>query len=353
MPSINRKIHKKIIVAVLAAILCLLASCSPGYRRFEASFVDVFDTYSRIIGYARSQKEFDGYAEALRARLEDLHRKYDIYNSYSGLNNLKTVNDSAGISPVAVDADIMALLKFGKEAYEKTDGAVNIALGPVLKIWHEYRENGLENPETAALPPIKLLRDAKPLCDIGGLVLNENAGTAYLAQKGMSLDIGAIAKGFAARIIAGEAKSAGLTSALIDLGGNIVAVGGPLSGGRESWRVGVQDPESNGEQSIIGSVDAKDAAVVTSGDYQRFYTVGGKTYNHIIDPETLMPTSRFAAVTVVAKDPATADMLSTCLFILPEEQGRAILQKTGGEALWISHDGGMTMTGQLTVHNLK
>jgi thiamine biosynthesis lipoprotein len=349
MPSINRKIHKKIALAALAVILCAAASCSPKFKRFEASFVDVFDTYARIIGYAHSQDEFNGYAGALRSRLEDLHRKFDIYNSYSGLNNIKTINESAGISPVAVDTDIMALLKLGKEAHEQTGGAVNIALGPVLKIWHDYRENGLENPGTAALPPMELLREAKALCDIGGLVLDESAGTAYLAQKGMSLDIGALAKGFAARIIAEEAKSAGLASALIDLGGNIVAVGGPLSGERESWRVGMQDPESKGEQKIIGSVYIKDAAVVTSGDYQRFYTVDGKAYNHIIDPETLMPASRFAAVTVIADDPATADMLSTCLFILPEEQGRAILEETGGEALWIGHDGGRMMTEQFTI----
>jgi thiamine biosynthesis lipoprotein len=115
----------------------------------------------------------------------------------------------------------------------------------------------------------------------------------------------------------------------------------------------VQNPETRetGEQNIIGSVYARDAAVVTSGDYQRFYTVGGKRYNHIIDPETLMPASRFAAVTVIAEEPATADMLSTCLFILPEEQGRAILQKIGGEALWFGRDDSMTLTEGFTIHS--
>jgi thiamine biosynthesis lipoprotein len=356
MPTFGRKIHKKIAAAILAAILCAFASCSPQYRRFEASFVDVFDTYAQVIAYAPSQKEFDSFAEALRLRLEDLHRKFDIYNNYSGLANLKAVNDSAGIAPVAVDSDIMALLRFGKQAYEETDGAVNVALGPVLKIWHEYREKGLENPQAAELPPMELLEEAKPLCDIEGLILDEAAGTAYFAEKGMSLDVGALAKGFAAGIIAQEAQNAGMKSALINLGGNIVAVGGPLSGGRDSWLVGVQDPENaeTGEQNILHSVPAKDAAVVTSGDYQRFYTVGGTRFNHIVDPETLMPASRHAAITVIAKDPATADMLSTCLFILPEEQGRAILERIGGEALWVGHDGATAMTegyAQLTVEN--
>jgi thiamine biosynthesis lipoprotein len=124
-----------------------------------------------------------------------------------------------------------------------------------------------------------------------------------------------------------------------------------MSGENGSWRVGVQDPENieTGGQNIVGSVYAKDIAVVTSGDYQRFYTVGGQRLNHIIDPETLMPASRYAAVTVIAKDPAIADMLSTCLFILPEEEGRAILEKHGGEALWIGHDGGAVKTDGFAV----
>ncbi len=334
------KALKKILCAALA--LTALAACARGPQLYASAFFGVFDSYVSVKSYAGSQEEFDLYAGIIQSRLTELHKKYDIYNNYSGVNNLKTINDSAGLAPVAIDADTMALLKFSKLAYDETDGAVNIALGPVLKIWRDYRERGLENPETAELPPLELLLEARALCGIDALVLDETESTAFLAEPGMSLDVGALAKGFAAGIAVEEARAAGMSSAIIDAGGSIIAVGMPLGGVRDVWSVGVRDPES--PESLADTIYTTDAAIVTSGDYQRFYTVAGKKYNHVIDPETLMPAERHAAVTVVAKDSAAADMLSTCLFVLPAEQGRAILERYGAEALWIDHGGGKTAT---------
>ncbi len=333
----------KIIKLLCTALaLAALAACARGPQLYSATIFDLFDSYVSVKIYAASQEEFDSHTGIIRNRMEELHKKYDIYNNYSGVNNLKTVNDNAGLAPVQIDVDVMALLKFGKLAYEETGGAVNIALGPVLKIWHDYRDRGLDNPEAAELPPLDLLLEAKALCGIDGLILDEEKSTAFLTTPGMSLDVGALAKGFAAGIAVEDAKAAGMSSAIIDAGGNIIAVGAPLGGPRDMWSVGVRDPES--PASLADTIYLSDSAVVTSGDYQRFYTVAGREYNHIIDPETLMPAEIHAAVTVVAEDSALADMLSTCLFVLPVEQGRAILERYGGEALWIAHDGGKTAT---------
>ena len=340
MLTITRNIIK---VTALCLILAALCSCAPKYARFEESFTGAFDTYTVIAGYAHSKKEFNGYVNIIRDRLWELHQKYDIYNSYEGINNIKTINENAGISPVAVDRDIIELLKFGKQAYDDTNGAVNITLGPVLRIWHGYRGRGLEDPENAKLPPAGELRGASGLSYIGGLLIDEAAGTAYLTEKGMSLDVGAIAKGFAVQLAVSGAKEAGMSSALVNAGGDVVSAGGPRDGVRERWAIGVQDPVKGG-QDIFDTVFVNDAAIATSGDYQRYYTVGGKRYNHIIDPGTLMPSERFASVTVIAADPGIADMLSTGLFILPVNEGKAILSKTGGEAVWIHHDGTAEMT---------
>jgi len=304
----------------------------------------VFDTHSVIVGYARSKKEFDGYVQIIYNRLLALHQKYDIYNSYEGINNIKTINDNAGIAPVLVDKDIIDLLIFGKQAYEDTNGAVNIALGPVLQIWHSYRTAGLADPESAELPPLDELHAAAALTGLGGLVIDEEAGTAYLAKRGMSLDVGAIAKGMALQLAADDAKQAGMTSALVSVGGDIVSVGGPLDGIREQWGIGVQNPGDGISQGIFDVVFVNDTAVATSGNYQRYYTVNGKRYSHIIDPETLKPTERFAAVTAIAGDLRIAEILSTCLFIMPVEEGKAVLAKTGGEAVWILNDGEIEMT---------
>ncbi len=109
--------------------------------------------------------------------------------------------------------------------------------------------------------------------------------------------------------------------------------------GEDTWSVGVQDPQNAGGLTILDTLHINSGSVVTSGSYQRFYTVNGKSYNHIIDPETLMPAERYAAVTVIADDAAVADMLSTALFILPKEQGEALLKKHAAEAIWIAPGG--------------
>lgn len=326
--------------------LILLSACAPKYNKYESTFMELFDTYSIIVGYGKTDTEFNGYANVIYNRLKDLHQKFDIYNEYDGTNNIKTINDKAGIEAVPVSDDIIALLKFGKQAYYDTDGTVNIAMGPVFRIWHKYRAEGIDDPENAKLPPMEQLEAASVLTDISDLIIDETAGTVYLAKKGMSLDVGAVAKGFAAQLATDEAKNAGMTSALVNIGGNICSVGKPLDGVRARWGVGIQNPkpEADGGQTVTDTVFVNDAAVVTSGNYQRYYVVGGKAYNHIIDKDTLMPADRFDSVTVICTDSATADMLSTCLYILPVNEGKAVLSRVGGEAIWIHHDGTIEAT---------
>lgn len=306
----------------------------------------VFDTDTVVIGYTETQGEFARYTEIMREELLRLHRLYDIYNDYDGINNLKTVNDNAGIAPVKVDADIIELLELAKRAYADTGGAVNVAFGPVLKIWHDYRGEGIEDAANAKLPPMEALRDAALNTDIGDLVIDGKNGTVFLQKAGMRLDVGAVAKGYAAEKAALAAKEKGMVSALLNVGGNIIAVGKPLDGKRDRWGVGIQDPQKDydGVSNIVDTVFLNDAAAVTSGSYQRYYMVDGKLYNHIIDPATLMPAGRYGSVTVIHESSALADILSTAVFILSEEQGEKLLDEYGASALWIYFDGSMKIT---------
>lgn len=339
-------------IRIIAALLsvALLSSCGQlpfnRYSKYESTFMQLFDTYSIIVGYAKTDKEFSTYTGIIYNRLNDLHQKFDIYNDYDGVANLKTVNDNAGVRPVEVSRDIIDLLKFGRQAYADTNGTVNIAMGSVLRIWHDYRQRGIADPDNAELPPMDMLEEAAKLTDINDLVIDEAASSVYLRKKGMSLDVGAVAKGYAAQVATDEAIAAGMTSALINIGGNICSVGKPLDNVRDRWGVGIQDPalETGDTQNILDTVYLNDAAVVTSGNYQRFYEVDGKSYNHIIDGGTLMPAERYQAVTVVCEDSAVADMLSTSLYILPMDDGKALLNKIGGEAVWIHHDSSIEAT---------
>ena len=206
------------------------------YNRYSDSFFGTFDTVVQVVAYARDRQEFEGYYNQIQARFQRLHQLYDTYNDYEGINNLKTVNDRAGKEPVKVDREIIDLLLFAREWHQKTPGQTNIALGPVLKIWHDYRAEGLSNPEKARLPSREELARAAGHTDLDRVIIDEAAGTVYLPDSNMRLDVGAVAKGFATELVAREMMAAGMKSGLISAGGNVRAIGKPLDGKRDGHR---------------------------------------------------------------------------------------------------------------------
>ena len=311
------------------------------YGKYQAEFAELFDTITTVVGYAKSEKEFNGYANIIYERMKELDRLYDIYNEYDGINNLYTVNENAGIAPVTVSRDIIDLLVFAKNGYALTNGTVNVALGSVLSIWHNYREAGINDEESAELPPMDMLEQAAKLTDIDDLVIDDVNNTVFLKKTGMSLDVGGVAKGYAAGKAAQAAKEAGLTSALIDAGGQVVSIGKPMDGVRERWGVGIQNPDLSvdGVRNILDTVYLNDNVISCSGNYQRFYVVDGEVYCHIIDPSTLMPARIYKQVAVIYPDSVTADLLSTALFIMPYEEGAALAVQIGAEVLWEFADG--------------
>ncbi len=335
---------KKIILALAAVVLAavLLWLFVPKQNEYNTSFYDVFDTYSTLTLYADNDSQAQNCAESVHNELVRLNKLYDIYNSYEGINNIKTINDNAGIKPVKIDSDLMELLEFAQQAHSETDGTVNPAMGSVLKIWHSYREQALENPQNASLPPMDELNSANWHTDISALVLDSESCTAYISDRRVSLDVGAIAKGFAADKAIKQLKENGIESALINLGGNVSAIG--LNGRGEAWNVGIKNPSDNSASEV--TVRARDASVVTSGDYQRYYEAEGIRCNHIIDGKTLMPAQRYSSVTVVAESSAVADMLSTALFILPEDEGNKLAAKYNSYVCRIYKDGTVAFNEQ-------
>ena len=317
-----------------------------GWEKYTASWFDVFDTVTTVIGYASSEEEWDRQMDALHQDLAEYHQLYDIYNHYEGVTNLYDLNRSAAQGPVAVDQRIMDLLVESKEMYKTTSGKMNVAFGAVLSIWHDYREAGLNDPDSAQLPPMEQLIAASEHCSIDDLVLDEEAGTVYFADDQLQLDVGSVGKGYAVEMVARAAEERGLASAILSVGGNVRTIGHKPDGSR--WTAGIQDPWASAELAgqvvndapYLVSVYMKDMALVTSGDYQRFYEVDGKRYNHIIDPDTLMPADHFSAVAVLVPDSGLGDCLSTGLFCLSLEDGQALVESLDGvEAMWMLKDG--------------
>jgi len=331
---------KKLILTLLSmSLIFTTVSCQRQPEKYKASFLILFNTVTEVMAVTDTEEEFMEFAEFIRDTLNEYHQLYDKYNLYEDVNNIKTINDSAGIAPVKVDQKIIDMLLFSKEMYEMTDGKVNIALGSVLEIWHDYRNEGIDDPLNAKLPPMEELVAANAYTDINMVIIDEDNSTVYLPDEHMSLDVGAIAKGYATEMVVKEAVNKGYNNFLLSVGGNTRAMG--LKGEKDDlWNVGIQNPDKSSHIPTIYTLSITDMSLVASGNYERYYTVDGKIYHHIIDPNTLMPADYFTAVSILTQDSGIADALSTAIYNLPYEEGLKLIEEfEGTEALWIFPNG--------------
>lgn len=325
-------------LALILTIAILMSGCAaPAAQQYTATYLDLFDTVTTVIGRDAAEEAFREKAQKIHDDLQYYHRLFDIYHDYDGVNNLKTVNDNAGVAPVKVDPAIIDLLLDCREYYDLTGGKVNVMMGSVLHLWHEARNAGINDPANAELPAMADLQEAAKHCSFDVLQIDEEASTVYISDANGRLDVGAIAKGWVTQRIA-ETAPEGM---LISVGGNVCATGPKLSDGTP-WVIGIQDPDVAGAN--LHTVFVAKNSVVTSGDYQRTYTVDGKAYHHIIDPATLMPGDSWRSVSIVCDDSGLADALSTALFLMDEAAGRELAQSCGAEVLWVAADGTEYMT---------
>ncbi len=312
---------------------CMVGAGEPAQKQYTATFLTLFDTLTTIKGPAESEEAFKAEVQILHDELLACHQLFDIYNDYEGINNLKTVNDAAGGEPVTVDRRIIDLLLDCKEYYVATNGKVNVAMGSVLRLWHEARNDGLDNPANAYLPDEAQLQEAAQHWDMDAVIIDEAASTVFISDPAVQLDVGAIAKGWSVEYVAQLAPE----GMMISVGGNVRATGPKAKD--TPWVVGVTDPKN--PNAHLHTLYLSVGSLVTSGDYQRTYRVEGKDYHHIIDPETLYPSEYWSSVTIVCEDSGLSDALSTALFLMNREEGQKLLDKYGAEALWVDREGNL------------
>ena len=336
--------NKKILLCILVGSMifqCIgLAGCKKGLTKYSAYSFDYFDTVTTITGYAESQEAFDAVSDELLAELSEYHRLFTIYHRYDGLENLCTINEITcdAHRTVTVDRRVIDMLLYAKEMYEKTDGKVNVAMGSVLSIWHDYREEGLDEPWAAKLPPMEMLAVAAEHTDISCMVIDEENCTVTLTDPAMKLDVGAIAKGYAVEMLARSLEEKGISGYVINVGGNVRTVGSKGDGAK--WTVGIENPQEDTEVAYLAYLELAGESLVTSGSYQRYYVVDGVRYHHIIDPETLMPSDGYVSVSVVCKSSGDGDALSTALFCMELDEGMALVESLPDvEAMWVENDG--------------
>ena len=329
---------------LLASQVSFLSSCNnvKEKQKFSEYYFEYFDTVTTITGYTETEEEFKNICEEIKTQLNEYHKLYNIYLRYEGINNICVINDvtDGKHNVVKVDKKIIDLLLYSKEMYELTDGKINVAMGSVLSIWHKYRNWGLDDPANAELPPIEKLEEAKKHTDFSKVEIDEENNTVFLSDPEMTLDVGAIAKGYAVERIAEYLINQGITDFLLNVGGNVCTIG--MGKDNEPWKIGIENPDTSKQEEIphIEYLKISDMSLVTSGCYQRFYEVDGKNYHHIIDPVTLHPGERYLSVSVLTKDSGLGDALSTSLFLMDVEEGKRIVASLENvEVMWVMPDG--------------
>ena len=310
----------------------------------EIEFYDTFDTVVHIAIYTDDDSFAKENLVYAKERYEELHKLFDNYKAYPDLVNVKTINDNAGIKPVTVDDTLFQLIKSSIDDYNNISHNTNIALGPVTKLWNEYRElyeGGKTKEEVIALKGQALPSDAeleklRPLVNIDKIKLDDEKQTVSL-EKGMELDLGATAKGFATELVAKELEDRGVKSCVISAGGNVRIIGKPTDG-RDNFKIGIQNPDLESPDQVLASLNVANTSIVTSGDYQRYFDLDGVRYCHIIDPDTLKPAHEIKSATVIKEDSGLCDFLSTAAFNSTDDEIKELSDKTGAGIVWVDKD---------------
>ncbi|MBU5670208.1 FAD:protein FMN transferase [Paenibacillus brevis] len=284
----------------------------------------IFDTVVTIKIYDNraTTKNF----EELEALMKDIDYKINRSNEDS---EIYAVNANAGIAPVKVSQETFDLVKIAVDYAKQTNGLLDPSIGPLVSLWNIGHED-------AHVPPAEDIAAAQKLIDYRKVELNEDTLEIYLQDKGMDIDLGSYGKGYAADLIYDKLKEQGFDSAIIDLGGNVFAMGSKP--GNLEWTVGIQDPDQE-RGNDIGTVKVIDKTVVTAGIYERYFVENGKFYMHILDPRTGYPAdNNISSVTIISDSSTVADTMDTSLLIMGIEDGLKFAEENNTEALFITKD---------------
>lgn len=267
------------------------------------------------------------------ARLRELENILSISKSNTELDE---VNNMAGIEPVEVSNDTFNVVKKGLEYSKLSGGSLDITIGPLVKLWGIGTDN-------AKLPSEKEINEKKALIDYNKIQIDESKKSIFLKDSNMIIDLGAIAKGYAADEIVKILKNAEVSSAIIDLGGNIYVLGDKIDG--TPWKVGVQNPEKS-DSDTIGFVSVSNKSIVTSGVYERYFEQDGKNYHHILSPDTGYPyDNNILGVSILSNNSIDGDSLSTTLFALGVDEGLKLINSLDDvEAIFITKNHELYLT---------
>ena len=313
-------------------LIAILAGCSLVQPKSTRRTELVFDTPCTVTVFQRRA------TEALDAVFEEIRRVQSIMNIYDPGSEISELNRHAGADAMAVSKELYKVIETGIAYGQVTGGAFDISIGPLVKLW----DIGGEAPR---VPSTGEIGRALALVEYLDILVLDFERRVLLKSPGMLLDLGGIAKGFAADRAAETLRSKGIERAIVDFGGNIFAIGEKESG--TAWRIGVQHPEEP-RGNYLGILSVRNRAVVTSGVYERYFEHEGTDYHHILDPYTGYPVDNgLVSVTIVAPSAMTADALSTAVFVLGIPAGITLVENFEGvEAVLVTGDRELYLTSK-------
>jgi thiamine biosynthesis lipoprotein len=282
----------------------------------------LMDTFCTITVVSPSKEKA---REAIDAGFAEIKKLDILLNYFSPDSEITAINKAAGEKPVKVSSETLEIIKKSIDISIATRGAFDITIAPVVKLW-----NFSDNNHNPSIPPSEAIEKAIRSVNYKKININNETSEVYLEEKGMELDLGGIAKGYAADRAVNAIKAKGIKVALVAVAGDIRGYGLRTSG--QAWKVGIQNPRPESEskrpwEDIFASISLMNMAISTSGDYQRFFIKDGKRFHHILDPETGFPAnSGLISVSVIAPEGYISDSLSTAVFVLGVEKGLKLLE---------------------------
>ncbi len=315
-------------------LIFLILGCDARKEKIYSKSMIAMDTIVLLKVVSDSPDKAD---QAMEKTFEEIKKLEAYFDPKLADSDVSKINAKAGVTPVKVSPETVDMIIKAVYVSVRTNGAFDITIGPASRLWDFHKK---------IKPNESVVRQELQLVDYKNIAIDTKNQTIYLKKKGMSIDAGGIAKGYAADRAVETLKNRGIKSGLVSIAGDIKAFG--LKSDLKVWKIGIQNPRQKGKSDeIIAAADLTDLAVSTAGDYQRYFMDGDKRYHHILDPKTGYPVNDCMSVSVFAADGAMTDAFSTGIFVLGYEKGQRLLESLGFDAVIVDKEGKMFITPNL------
>lgn len=320
-------------VACIFFVVAFINSCSPEKQRI---FKETRTAFYTIVSITVVSDREDQAKKAIDASFDELDRLATILNFYSDNSEISMINRMAGEKPVKVSSDTINILTKAVNISEMTDGAFDVTVGPLVKLW---------DIKHIVIPSKEQIEEKQRLVGYKNIIIDKKNSTVFIKLKGAQIDLGGIIKGYAVDKIVQVLHQHGIKSGVISVGGEIRALGKKPDG--TLWTIGIQNPRQKGkDDKVIATVELSDKAFSTSGDYMQYFIKDGVRYHHLLDPKTGYPAKQCGSATIIANDNTTTDGFSK-LFILGPGKGLAVAKEEGFDVLFIDCKGHIVMSDGL------